>query len=227
MQLQRVKAIIIARCVTLDFLQNFKFFRFLDTDVLKYLVISKFLLNIQAVGLSNLLAFWITKSKERLNFWIIRIKFRIKVYLFSHLFVYFRIPLNLLISGNRKFPVVWSFAYKDDSRTRFEKNIRVQNRTLCKTAWKRERKKTKNQTRTRHKEPLRRWLTSRPVPFLSFRVRAKARALSPQDSASRSSSSPPSKQRIGRKRGYEGEASGKERLGSESGLIYLPELIVP
>jgi len=125
--------------------------------------------------------------------------------------------LNLLISGNRKFPVVWSFAYKDDSRTRFEKNIRVQNRTLCKTAWKRERKKTKNQTRTRHKEPLRRWLTSRPVPFLSFRVRAKARALSPQDSASRSSSSPPSKQRIGRKRGYEGEASGKERLGSESG----------
>lgn len=97
---------------------------------------------------------------------------------------------------------------------------------LCKTAWKqREVREEKNKgpdARTRHKEPLRRWLTSRPVPFLSFRVRAKARALTsvfPSRLGKRVLFLPPGKQRIGRKRGYEGEdrASGKERLGSESG----------
>lgn len=36
-------------------------------------------------------------------------------------------------------------------------------------------KETKKQTLTRHKEPLRRWLTNRPVSCLSFRARAKAR----------------------------------------------------
>lgn len=94
-------------------------------------------------------------------------------------------------------------------------------------------KKTKNQTRTRHKEPLRRWLTSRPVSFLSFRVRAKARALafSPQDSASKSSSS---SRASGESAGREDTKARIERAvagwsGSvlSLGLIYLPELIVP
>lgn len=120
--------------------------------------------------------------------------------------------------------------YKNDPQAGFEKNIRntqnraVQNGVEAAGSGREEKKNKDPDARTRHKEPLRRWLTSRPVPFLSFRAYPKARALTsafPSRLGERVLFVPPGKRRIGRKRGYESEdrasRSGKERLGSESG----------
>lgn len=85
-----------------------------------------------------------------------------------------------------------------------------------------ERKKKESDARTRHKEPLRRWLTSRPVPFLSFRVRAKARnALVSAFPSSLGKQVlfllPRASSESAGREDTRASRSGKERLGSESG----------